>query len=685
MLTMQRVVRAVLGTLTASVVTGAAVAAPVPPQQPARADTGRQLLLYEQEQSVATIRADGSEQELITGEGHSAEEPAWSPDGSLVAYVSRPFDSEESEVHVVNTRGTGDRFVMEGGTDVDWSPDGKRLVVAVRGEGLFTVRPDGTDQRQLTTAPVLYDLGEETQRALPQDVRWSPAGDRIALTRRDPLAGRSAADLLLVDPDGGNLQQVTDSDAHQVDGLDWSPDGSRLAFHRVTLGEPAPEPTDVYTVDADGSGLQRLTHTEEAFSPAWSPDGSTLALSIGNWQEFDRDLFLVDADGSDLRRLLGHPSDVRHPDWSPDREVLAFTGRTCCISGEHRPREGTDVYAVDADGTNPRRLTDDTFSEEPVFAPNEAVTFRITERAAGEYRYGTAAAISRTAYDHADTVVVARGDDYADALAAAPLAGGADAPVLLSRHGHLPKPTLDEVVRLAPDQAYVLGGRDALAEDVDEQLRRAGVDEVVRLAGENRFDTARLVAERLDSEQAYVVEGVHPDPSRGWPDAVAVSALAAHEQAPILLTHHDRLPSETEAAVGRLDPETATVIGGPAAVSEDVADELRGDGAAVNRLAGEDRYATSHAVAQASVAAGLDGRRTWLATGQAFPDALAGGPTAAADGGVLLLAHGQDLDHSPTVMDWVDERAGTFERLVLLGGPAAIDETTRRVLERAAQ
>lgn len=681
---MQRTLRAVLGILTASVVAGAAVAAPVP-QQPARADTGRQLLLYEQKQSVATIRADGSDQGLIAGEERLADEPAWSPDGSLVAYVSRPHDSEESEVRIVNTRGTGDRFVMEGGTDVDWSPDGDRLVVAVRGEGLFTVRPDGTDQRQLTTAPVLHDLGGETQRALPGNLRWSPAGDRIAFTRRDPLAGRSAADLLLVDPDGGNLQQVTESDGHQVDGLDWSPDGSRLAFHRVTLGEPAPEPTDVYAVDADGGGLQRLTHTDEAFSPAWSPDGSTLALSVGNWQEFARDLFLVDADGSDLRRLASHPSDVRHPDWSPDGEVLAFTGRTCCLSGEYRPREGTDLYAVDADGTNPRRLTEDTYSQKPVFAPNEPVAFEVTERAAGEDRYGTAAAISRTTYDDAESVVVARGDDYADALAAAPLAGRADAPVLLSRHGHLPKPTLDEVTRLSPDKAHVLGGREALAEQVDEQLRRAGVDEVVRLAGENRFDTARLVAERLDSDQAFVVEGVHPDPSRGWPDAVAVSALAAHEQAPVLLAHHDRLPTETEAALRQLDPETATVIGGPAAVSEDVADELRGDGAAVDRLAGEDRYATSHAVAQASVAAGLDGRRTWLATGQAFPDALAGGPAAAAHGGVLLLAHGQDLDHSPAVLDWVDERAGTFERVMLLGGPAAIDETTQRVLERAAR
>lgn len=682
---MQRTLRAVLGALTASMVTGTAGAASIPLQQPSRADTGRQLMVYEQKQSVATIRADGSDQELLAGEGRFAEQAAWSPDGSLVAYVSRPYDSEESEVHIVNTRGTGDRFVMEGGTDVDWSPEGDRLVVAVRGQGLFTVRTDGTVQRQLTTAPVLDDLSGETQRALPQNVQWSPAGDRIAFTRRDPLAGRSAADLLLVDPDGSNLQQVTDSDGHQVDGLDWSPDGSRLAFHRVRLGEPAPEPTDVYTVDVNGSGLQRLTHTDEAFSPAWSPDGSTLALSVGNWQEFDRDLFLVDGDGTDLRRLASHASDVRHPDWSPDGEVVAFTGRTCCLSGEYRPRTGTDLYAVDADGTDPRRLTEDTFSQEPIFAPNQPVAFEITERAAGEYRYGTAAAISRTVYDDAEAVVITRGDDYADALAAAPLAGRADAPVLLSRPGHLPKPTLDEVVRLSPNKAYMLGGREALAEQVNEQLRQAGVEEVVRLAGQNRFDTARLVAERLDSDQAYVIEGVHPHPSRGWPDAVAVSALAAHEQAPILLAHHDHLPTETEAALGQLDPETATVIGGPAAVSQDVADELRGDGAAVNRLAGEDRYATSHAVAQASLSAGLDGRRTWLATGQAFPDALAGGPAAAADSGVLLLTHGQDLNHSPTVMDWIDERAGTFERVMLLGGPAAIDETTQRALERAAR
>ena len=95
-------------------------------------------------------------------------------------------------------------------------------------------------------------------------------------------------------------------------------------------------------------------------------------------------------------------------------------------------------------------------------------------------------------------------------------------------------------------------------------------------------------------------------------------------------------------------------------------------GIAVDRLSGDTRYETSLAVAAASVDAGLYAPRTWLATGRAFPDALVAGPAAASRHAVLLLVDGGGMTASSASAAWFEDVV--FERVVLLGGPAAVSE-----------
>jgi putative cell wall-binding protein len=300
------------------------------------------------------------------------------------------------------------------------------------------------------------------------------------------------------------------------------------------------------------------------------------------------------------------------------------------------------------------------------------------ERFFGPGRIETAIAISRASHPGTGTtpaVVLARADDYADALAGGPLASTLQAPVLLTDSGGLPAVVAAEIDRLGAEQAVLLGGRAALSDQVEADLRAAGVSEIRRIDGATRYDTARLVAQQVGGQEPYVVEGAHADPSRGWPDAVSVSALASSQRRPILLVEAGRLPDETAQALADLDATAATVVGGTVAVSQAVFDTVADQGVDVTRVSGGNRYETSLAVAGLAAEAGDDPAHAWFATGRNFPDALAAGPAVATMGGVLLLVDGRSLNGSPEVREWLDGKADVLRRVTLVGGDAAISFT----------
>lgn len=303
------------------------------------------------------------------------------------------------------------------------------------------------------------------------------------------------------------------------------------------------------------------------------------------------------------------------------------------------------------------------------------------ERLAGPDRIGSAVRVSAATFPSADTVVLARADTYPDALAGAPLAARLDAPILLSTSGRLSAATREEVQRLGAHRAVLLGGEAALGDAVRAELERMGLA-VERLAGTDRFDTAARVAARVDNGHVYVTQGVSTDPGRGWPDAVSVSALAAFQGRPILLTRQESLPAATARALEQLGTTRATVVGGPAAVSDQVGRQLAATGAEVDRVAGTDRYDTSARVASRASAAGMAATRPWLATGQNFPDALTAGPAAAASEGVLLLVDGQALTASPASRAWLRGHAAELTRLIVVGGPAAVSDDVTMQAER---
>ena len=294
-------------------------------------------------------------------------------------------------------------------------------------------------------------------------------------------------------------------------------------------------------------------------------------------------------------------------------------------------------------------------------------------RVAGSNRLATAIQVSREQHPHASTVVIARADNYADALAGAPLAWWKDAPILLSYRDGLDAATKAEVTRLGARTAYVLGGTAALSPQVEADLKAAGVTTVTRVAGSTRFATAAKIGDMLPNKtHAYVVKGADADPSKGWADALAVGPLAAEQGRPILLTTTDTLPSQTATALDDLGVKDVTFVGGTAAISKAVRDAVAKKGVKTKSIAGSNRFDTAAKVAEVAQAAGLSDFRMWLATGSTFPDALSAGPSIAANGGTLLLVPTDDLDHAPDAKTFLVDHVRDIEGVRYVGGTAAI-------------
>jgi TolB protein len=209
---------------------------------------------------------------------------------------------------------------------------------------LSLMRPDGSDLTLLTDTVAGYPFGS-----------WSPDGSRVAF-----LSGSfGEGALLVINADDSGEAHVTDIEARAPD---WSPDGTKLVFEAVEGG--------IYSVGADGSGLEKLTPSGSG--PTWSPDGSRITFFANDPGNFD--VYVMSSDGADPERLTSDPADDVSPAWSPDGRRIAF------VSERHR---NADLYVVDANGSGERRLTDDP-------APDEAFTWAPDGRriAYVSYRHG---------------------------------------------------------------------------------------------------------------------------------------------------------------------------------------------------------------------------------------------------------------------------------------------------------
>ncbi len=261
----------------------------------------------------------------------------------------------------------------------------------------------------------------------------------------------------------------------------------------------------------------------------------------------------------------------------------------------------------------------------------------LPERMAGSNRQGTAVAISKAAFpDGAENVVIASGDNYPDALAGGPLAYMLDAPILLVCKSNPDQATLDEIKRLGAKHAYILGGPGALGENVAETLRGKGLT-VERIAGSSRFETAVAVAEKMDELRGGKPAATFFVFSHNYPDALAVSNVAAIAGAPILYIEKNGVMRDSikEYMDSCGSVNISVIIGGPALIGSNADTTLKKYGR-TERIYGSNRYETCVLI-DAAFNDILDGDSICVACGTNYPDALSGGVLAAYCHAPMLL------------------------------------------------
>jgi putative cell wall-binding protein len=283
--------------------------------------------------------------------------------------------------------------------------------------------------------------------------------------------------------------------------------------------------------------------------------------------------------------------------------------------------------------------------------------------AASKPAVSVAASVAHWAAQSARTVVLARFDQFADALAGIPLALAKGGPLLLCSPGGVEEEVVKEIQRVLPKggTVYLLGGQQALSGAVEATIREFGFTPR-RVAGPDRMSTAVGVADEIGpAANAFIVNAWN------FPDALSAgsAAGAASGGAHILLTNPDAVPGPTAAKLSGGGYQRRFVFGGPVVVHDATAAGLRAN----ERIAGADRDGTSAAAANRFFPKPA---AAWVADGGDFVGGIAGGAMAAKLGGPLLLATGKIAEPVRTYL------AGRTVRTAYV--MAALDEGLSRLL-----
>ena len=291
------------------------------------------------------------------------DSPSWSPDGSQLVVADRLQAADPADIAVVSPDGSLIRRLTTDSTQVsntspEWSPRGDRIAFFKWTGGIpqvWLVSPSGGNARSITnTAGQKFSL------------QWSPDGSHLLWTDNGQL--------VVADADGNNQRGLVPTAAAFARDPAWSPDGREIAYMNGPL----------FVVNVDGSGLRQLTQIT-GNQPSWSPDGTRIAfVGARPFPEFSSrfgpatrsDIFTVGADGSDLQRLTGPPTEEgffgypagQLPTWWPDGSRIFFQdNRSGDING--RPT----VFQMNPDGTCEGRFAPDAPAlADPTWRPGSA-------------------------------------------------------------------------------------------------------------------------------------------------------------------------------------------------------------------------------------------------------------------------------------------------------------------------
>lgn len=256
--------------------------------------------------SLFLIHPDGTDQLRLTDGGSEVWDPAWSPEGTQIAFI-RVSRTGDQEIHVMNANGSNRRLLCDESTcspvrdgGLSWSPDGSQIAYTSLRDGNFDISVVSVDGSRVTRL---------TRGAYADwEASWAPDGSAIAFTSSRDSGVDGPAELYVMKPDGSEQTRLTNDENHYTDP-DFSPDGMRIAF---TSG-------DLFVINVDGTGQEQLTdtgHARSIWEPAWSPDGRQLIFE-SKPAEGAVELAVLDLETSEQTTIETEgDGSVAYPDWA---------------------------------------------------------------------------------------------------------------------------------------------------------------------------------------------------------------------------------------------------------------------------------------------------------------------------------------------------------------------------------
>ncbi len=286
-----------------------------------------------------TVAPNGSALRRITSTTTSEDKAEWSPDGRHLAFSRSGRSGVPEEIATTDAAGGSLRVLTHFGSTSaapTWSPDGRIAFFTLRDfpptaaddppppAELYSMTSDGGDLQRLTN-----------DARIQTDAAWSPDGSTIAYSQWQAVPGQAGVfdiGVALMNRDGTNRRPLlAASGKRDVLTQSWSPDGRRIVFELAT-SHPSGRASgsrqgDIAVINADGTGLRRLTRTSALESePVWSPDGRQIAFAsdrhVKRGADLDRngsafEIYTMRADGTHIRRITRNKVPDIHPNWQP--------------------------------------------------------------------------------------------------------------------------------------------------------------------------------------------------------------------------------------------------------------------------------------------------------------------------------------------------------------------------------
>lgn len=358
--------------------------------------------------NVWVVNPDGSGAAAmthLTATGSEALEPAWSRDGSKVAFTSEgALDGSDAantnstpNIWVVNSDGTGATPLTKltssnsGSFSPAWSPDGTKIAFSSEraldgsdarntngGINLWIMNADGSSPTPLTKITA-------SEIAVPV---WSPDGSKIAFASDRAVDGSDAINntnnVWVINADGTGLTALTKLTAagSGVNTVVWSPDGTKISFdsERALDGSNTATATEnIWLMNADGSNQQPLTRVQGA-EPSWSPDGSKIAfVSVAAFDGSNApnagstaNIWVMNADGSSAIPLIMNTAGGSSSDaiWAPGGSKIIFDS-TRAFDGSNSSNTALDIWIMNADGSSAVPLTQITAANVRSLTPTQ--------------------------------------------------------------------------------------------------------------------------------------------------------------------------------------------------------------------------------------------------------------------------------------------------------------------------